>query len=78
MMGIALSINDKLLAFYEVRRVEPVDRLPAPTTLCTYRVFDDEGNEALPEPIQHRYGWGAESLAYRVLGKLKRAHGQRS
>ena len=72
MMGITLSINDKILAAYAVQRIKPVDRQPSPSTVCEYIVTDDEGNEILGEHIFHRYGWGAEALAYRVLGKLKR------
>lgn len=74
MMDITLSINEKVLAFYSVQRVHPVDRQPSPNTVCQYIVTDEEGNEILNERIFHRYGWGAEALAYRVLGKLKRKY----
>jgi hypothetical protein len=72
MLGVTLQINEKILAFYEIRRVFPVDRQPANSTMCQYRVFDEEGNQLLDKPVYHRYGQGAERLAFKVLGKLNR------
>ena len=72
MLGVTIQINDKLIAFYEIRRMWPVDRQPSNSTMCQYHVFDEEGNAVLGQPVYHRYGAGAERLVYKVLGKLHR------
>ena len=72
MLGVTLQINEKILAFYEIRRVYPVDRHPSNSTMCQYFVYDEEGNQVLDRTVYHRYGAGAERLVYKVLGKLHR------
>lgn len=72
MLGVTLQINEKVIAFYEIRRLFPLDVRPMPSTICEYGVYDDEGNEILGESVKHRFGKGAEALVFKVLGKLVR------
>lgn len=72
MLGVTIQINDRVLAFYEIRRVKPVDTHPMPSTICEYKVFDEEGNQILAEHVKHRFGKGANALVFKVLGKLER------
>jgi len=72
MLSVMISINGRALSFYGVIRTHPVNRYPSPSTMCTYRVIDDEGNDLLPHPVKHRYGRGADALAQKVLGKIIR------
>lgn len=78
MLGVTIQINDRVLAFYEIRRMHPVDRQPLPSTICEYNVFDDEGNLLLPDRVKHRFGKGADALVYKVLGKLERLKRKKS
>lgn len=72
MLGVTLQINDRVIVFYEIRRMWPVDRQPSNSTMCQYAVFDEQGNQVLDRTVYHRYGAGAERLVYKVLGKLHR------
>jgi hypothetical protein len=72
MLGVTIQINERLLAFYEIRRMKPVDRQPSQSTLCLYHVFDEEGHDVLGHPVYHQYGRGAGALVYKVLGKINR------
>lgn len=78
MLGVTLQINDRLIAFYEIRRMKPVDRQPSNSTLCMYHVFDEEGNDVLGRPVYHVYGRGAHALVYKVLGKINRLKRRKS
>ena len=68
MLGVTLQINARVIAFYEIRRIKPLGGL-TPNTICTYNVFDDEGN-LLIEGVKHRYGDMAEILTAKVLRKI--------
>lgn len=72
MLGVTIQINERIISFYEIRRMAPVDRQPTPSMMCQYHVFDEEGNRVLGEPVYHLFGRGAEALVYKVLGKINR------
>jgi hypothetical protein len=69
MLGVTLQINDRVIAFYEIRRMHPVCRAMQDNTIGTYNVYDDEGNLMI-EGIKHRYGDMAEILTAKVLRKI--------
>ena len=77
MLGVTLQINDKVIAFYEIRRMHPLYVELKDSTRCVYNVFDDEGN-LLIEGVKHRYGDKAEALTAKVLRKIHKLQTRKS
>lgn len=71
MLGVTLQINDRVIAFYEIRRMHPVCKAMQDNTIGTYNVYDDEGNLMI-EGIKHRYGDRAEALVAKVMRKVRK------